>query len=54
MWGASEAYLAKRKARKAASRGEGIDTTDPDQSEPLDKARADPEKVERLMGNKTV
>jgi hypothetical protein len=54
MWGASEACLARRKARKAASRGESIDTTDPDQREPLDKARADREKVERLIGNKTV
>ena len=55
MWGASEAYLAKRKARKAALRGESIDTTqDSHQCGALDKARADQEKIERLIGNKTV
>ena len=54
MWGASEAYLAKRKSRKAASRGEAADPTTPNKSWALDKGQADRERVERLIGNKTV
>jgi len=54
MWGASEAYLAKRKSRKAALRGHAADPEIPNKSGALDRAQADRERIERLMGNKTV
>jgi hypothetical protein len=54
MWGASEVFLAKREARKAASNTQGVEGPKGDRRSALSEAQATREKVERMIGNKTV
>jgi hypothetical protein len=53
MWGASEVFLAKREARKA-SNTQAVDDPEGDKRSALSEAQAAREKIERLIGNKTV
>jgi hypothetical protein len=57
IWGASELYLSKRKARKAGMRAEAVDktrqaheNTQEDKCAALGEELADHEKIERLIG----
>ncbi|HTV27327.1 MAG TPA: hypothetical protein VMF32_06070 [Xanthobacteraceae bacterium] len=61
IWGASEFYLAKRKSLKAAASTEAVDqagraheNTGGDERAGPSDALTDREKIERLIGNKTV
>ena len=53
-WGASELYLAKRRARKAGSDAQAVEGPDGGKRSALSEAQAAREKIERLIGNKTV
>jgi hypothetical protein len=53
-WGASELYLAKRRARKAGSNAQAVEGPEGGKRSALSEARAAREKIERLIGNKTV
>jgi hypothetical protein len=61
MWGASEIFIAKRKSRKDAASAEAVDEAGKahenregdERAVPSDEL-ADREKIERLIGNKTV
>jgi hypothetical protein len=53
MWGASEVFFAKREARKA-SNTQAAEGPKGDQRSALSDAQAAREKVDRLIGNKTV
>jgi hypothetical protein len=54
MWGASEVYLAKRKARKAGSNAQAVEGPKGDRWSALGEEQATREKTERLIGNKTL
>jgi hypothetical protein len=54
MWGALEVFLAKRRARKAGSNAQAVEGPEGDKRSALSEAQAAREKIERLIGNKTV
>jgi hypothetical protein len=54
MWGALEVFLTKRKARKAGSNTQAVDDPEGDKRSALSEPQAAREKIERLIGNKTV
>jgi len=54
MWGASEVFLAKRKARKAGSNTQAVEGPNGDRRSALSEPQATREKIERSIGNKTV
>ena len=54
MWGASEVFLAKRRARKAGSNAQIVEGPEGGKRSALSEAQAAREKIERLIGNKTV
>jgi hypothetical protein len=53
-WGASEVFLAKRRARKAGSNAQAVEAPKGEQWSALSEEQATREKIERLIGNKTV
>jgi hypothetical protein len=52
--GALEVFLAKRRARKAGSNAQAVDGPEGDKRSALSEAQAAREKIERLIGTKTV
>jgi hypothetical protein len=57
MWGASEVFIAKRKSRKAEAVGEAGDAREtPKGDDPAasSDSLADRQKIERIIGSKTV
>jgi hypothetical protein len=53
-WGATEYLLAKRRARKAGSNMRAVDALERDIRSAVSEEQAAREKIERLIGNKTI